>query len=254
MRRIFLFVLLFISFLFAQIENNISVEIYLKQSENSIKQISSKIKILTWDKNFIRAEFIRYDNDLLVYYDIQNISEASIPLNDISYLISESGVAFDGKYYQTLFKKENTVVLDGEKVTIDEYEQIQKSKGLVKYNGKWMKPEVKKIYEIERRLNAQEKLNRNPDGEIGVPYLLLSGGIRTGKYEMKYKSDILSNMKIDSDWDRPFFGAGILLPTSPNITLKLSYTYENLKQDNGDLFVKGGDNIIGLSVKIKMGR
>lgn len=110
MRNYFICVFITILFIGTYAENDLSLEDFFKQSESIIKNSDNKIRIFTRYDRSINAEFINFKNDTLVYFDIVNHSEESIPLIDVQHIVTKNNKrVFDGDVYIERYHKDYAI-------------------------------------------------------------------------------------------------------------------------------------------------
>lgn len=95
--RIFSFILFALILLHA--EDNISAEKYLSQCTEIINRDKNKIRIYTRNNRSIKTEFVRFEGDTLVYFDVKNYCEAYLPLIEIYRIVTKNNNAFDGNVW-----------------------------------------------------------------------------------------------------------------------------------------------------------
>jgi len=242
--------------LVSQTEQRLAAENYLKQSEKIISDKSPKITIYPYSGKKIQAVFIKYENDSLFYYDLNTKTESQITLFKIKQIFIQNGLTvFMGNDYKkrlqmsptevqqiALKEIEKTQTSEGEQITTNEYVKAQKEKGLIYYNGQWITPNKRDLIELENRLEKKIK-SINPDGEIGVPYLKIGGGVESGFTEIE---------NVENSWSYPLISAGIIYPANESLTIGIDFIYENVNDEIYGIKRTGNIKVATAYVKIRL--
>jgi len=213
---------------------------YLETEANK----DSSIIVDTWQNQHFEGEFIRLKKDTLVFKNIITRSILQIPLAAVEFVRTTAGeYYFDGEMYR-----------EAQRPNSDIQSQTNQTDTTQKAQVKIPTPSSERT-QIVRSSPQNIWKHYNPDGEIGVPYLILrSGGHVRSSRLIEDNDSILretSNTMIN-----PSFNAGFILPASPRATLELMYQYDYRTFDNGftGFSTKESDHFLYLQMKIKLGK
>jgi len=204
----------------------------------------SSIIVDTWEDQHFQGEFIQLKEDTLVFKNIITRTILQLPLGAIEFVRTRAGeYYFDGEMYREAQSPGSSM-------------QSQKPSTDTTQSANVEIPTPTKSRTPPRQQSPQNLWRQhNPDGEIGVPYLLLRSGGHIRNSRLIEGNDGIARETTNTVIN-PSFNAGFILPASPRATLELMYQYDYRTFDNGftGFSTKESDHFVYLQMKIKLGK
>ncbi len=219
----------------------------VQELENYLSTAAAKdssIIVDTWEDQHFQGDYLRLESDTLIFRNIITKSILRLPLTKIEFVRNGTGeYYFDGDMYREA--KSPTKTAQNQQVPLDT---------TLSSTPEIVVPQKSTTIVMPQKPRNQWK-HHNPDGEIGVPYLILGSGghLRRTRY-------LSENGEVKKETFKsiinPSFNAGLILPASPRATLELMYQYDSQTLDNrlSGFSSRESDHYVYLQMKIKLGK
>lgn len=205
----------------------------------------SVIIVNTLENKYFRGEFINLRGDTLVFRNTVTNAPMEFRLSDIESVRNESGeYFFDNQMYQEARHSQQQHLRTAIQDTISARQNRAAETPKLQAQPRETWTPLPNLW-----------ASHNPDGQIGVPYLVLgSGGHIRSTLFLPENGATLNNAS--KTIVNPSFSAGLLLPASLHTTLKLMYQYNYNTLDNvfSGYTMKTSDHFIYFQMKVRLGK